>query len=109
MQTRFGRAKGENLGHLNTNKIWAGQGENLGHCKHHFFGNLFKCYKIGRGKGGKFRSLKIQTRFGQAKGKNLSHCKHHFFGFFFKIGTGKEGNLSYLNTARFGQLKPLSL
>ena len=48
MQTRFGRGKGENLGHLNTNKIWAGQ-------------------------GGKFRSFKIQTRFGQAKGKNLGH------------------------------------
>ena len=51
MQTRFGQAKGKNLGQLRTNKIWAG-------------------------KGGKFWSFKIQPRFGQAKGENLGHLKY---------------------------------
>ena len=44
MQTRFGQAEGENLGHLNTNKIWAGQ-------------------------GGKFRSFKYKQDLGRPRGK----------------------------------------
>ena len=45
MQTRFGQAQGENLGHIDTNKIWAGKGENLGH---------LNTNKIWAGQGEKF-------------------------------------------------------
>ena len=66
MQTRFGQARGENLGHLNTNKIWAGKGGK--------FRSFIYKQDLGRPRGKNL--VEIQTRFGHAKGENLGHLKY---------------------------------